>query len=126
SWPLPGTPAGERSSADPTGPGPTRATMHRRPVRDDRCRADAGTLASPHPTHQERPVMPQIHLRAEPGDYAPLVLLPGDPNRARKIAERFDGGLAQSKLVTEHRAMYGWTGTYQGHPVSVQTSGMGT
>ena len=39
--------------------------------------------------------MPQIHLHAEPGDYAPLVLLPGDPNRARKIAERFDGGLAQ-------------------------------
>ena len=70
--------------------------------------------------------MPQIHLRAEPGDYAPLVLLPGDPNRARKIAERFDGGLAQAKQVTEHRALYGWTGTYQGHPVSVQTSGMGT
>lgn len=70
--------------------------------------------------------MPQIHLRAEPGDYAPLVLLPGDPNRARKIAERFDGGVENSKLVTEHRALYGWTGTYQGHPISVQTSGMGT
>ena len=34
--------------------------------------------------------MPQIHLRAEEGDYAPLVLLPGDPNRARRISERFD------------------------------------
>jgi len=70
--------------------------------------------------------MPQIHVRAEPGDYAPLVLLPGDPNRARMIAERFDGGLAQARQVNEHRALYGWTGTYHGHPVSVQTSGMGT
>jgi purine-nucleoside phosphorylase len=70
--------------------------------------------------------MPQIHLRAEPGDYAPLVLLPGDPNRARKIAERFDGGLATARQVNEHRGLLGWTGTYQGQPVSVQTSGMGT
>jgi Purine-nucleoside phosphorylase len=70
--------------------------------------------------------MPQIHLRAEPGDYAPLVLLPGDPNRARKIAERFDGGLAGARQVNEYRGLLGWTGTYQGHPVSVQTSGMGT
>jgi len=35
--------------------------------------------------------MPQLHLHAEPGDYAPTILLPGDPERARKIAERFDG-----------------------------------
>jgi purine-nucleoside phosphorylase len=70
--------------------------------------------------------MPQIHLRAEPGDYAPIVLLPGDPNRATRIAERFDGGLAKARRVNEHRAMYGYTGTYQGVPVSVQTSGMGT
>ena len=39
--------------------------------------------------------MPQIHLRAEPGDYAPLVLLPGDPNRASWIAEKFDGAGAR-------------------------------
>ncbi len=70
--------------------------------------------------------MPQIHLRAEPEDYAPIVLLPGDPNRATRIAERFDGGLAGSKRVNEHRLMYGYTGTYQGRPVSVQTTGMGT
>src|SRR2546421_100476 len=38
--------------------------------------------------------MPQIHLHAEPGDYAPVVLLPGDPNRATRIAARFDGGEA--------------------------------
>ena len=68
--------------------------------------------------------MPQIHLRAEEGDYAPLVLLPGDPNRARRIAERFDAG--STRQVNEHRTLYGFTGTYGGVPVSVQTSGMGT
>lgn len=70
--------------------------------------------------------MPQIHLRAEPGDYAPLVLLPGDPNRATRIASRFDGGLQNARKVNEHRGMFGYTGTWQGRPVSVQTTGMGT
>jgi len=68
--------------------------------------------------------MPQIHLRAEEGDYAPLVLLPGDPNRARRISERFDSGSARQ--VNDHRGLLGFTGTYNGSPVSVQTSGMGT
>lgn len=68
--------------------------------------------------------MPQIHLRAEEGDYAPLVLLPGDPNRARRISERFDAGSARQ--VNDHRGLFGFTGTYNGAPVSVQTSGMGT
>jgi len=70
--------------------------------------------------------MTQIHIRAEVGDYAPLVLLPGDPNRATRIAELFDGGLEQARLVNEHRGMLGYTGTFQGKLVSVQTSGMGT
>jgi purine-nucleoside phosphorylase len=70
--------------------------------------------------------MSQIHLRAEVGDYAPLVLLPGDPNRATRIAELFDDGLQGSRLVNDHRGMLGYTGTYKGKPVSVQTSGMGT
>ena len=70
--------------------------------------------------------MPQIHLRAEPGDYAPLVLLPGDPGRAKMIAGLFDGGIEKSRLVNEHRALYGYTGTYNDKPVSVQTSGIGT
>jgi DeoD family purine-nucleoside phosphorylase len=70
--------------------------------------------------------MTQIHLRAEVGDYAPLVLLPGDPNRATRVAEMLDGGLEQSRLVNDHRGMLGYTGTYRGKPVSVQTSGMGT
>ena len=49
--------------------------------------------------------MPQIHLRAERGDYASLVLLPGDPNRAQRIAERFDGGLEQTRQVNAHRGL---------------------
>lgn len=70
--------------------------------------------------------MPQIHLRAEPGDYAPLVLLPGDPNRAKLVAGMFDGGLDAARLVNDHRLLLGYTGTYRGVPVSVQTSGIGT
>ncbi len=70
--------------------------------------------------------MPQIHLRAEPGDYAPLVLLPGDPNRATLVAGMFDGGLDGARLVNDHRLLLGYTGTYKGRPVSVQTSGIGT
>jgi purine-nucleoside phosphorylase len=68
--------------------------------------------------------MPQIHLRAEDGDYAPLVLLPGDPNRARRIADRFDEGSVRQ--VNDHRGLLGFTGTFGGVPVSVQTTGMGT
>jgi purine-nucleoside phosphorylase len=68
--------------------------------------------------------MPQIHLRAEEGEYAPLVLLPGDPNRARRISERFDSG--STRQVNEHRGLLGFTGTYHGTQVSVQTSGIGT
>lgn len=70
--------------------------------------------------------MPQLHLHAEPGDYASLVLLPGDPNRARTIAERFDGGPGAVREVNTNRGLLGFTGTYAGAPVSVQTTGMGT
>ena len=69
--------------------------------------------------------MPQIHLRAEPGDYAPTVLLPGDPNRATEIARRLDGGIEACRQVNAHRALHGYTGTYHGQTVSVQTTGMG-
>jgi DeoD family purine-nucleoside phosphorylase len=69
--------------------------------------------------------MPQIHLHADPGDYAPLVLLPGDPNRATLIAARFDGGLGAARLVNDNRGMLGYTGTVDGRPVSVQSTGMG-
>ncbi|CAN5649359.1 purine-nucleoside phosphorylase [soil metagenome] len=70
--------------------------------------------------------MPQIHLRAEAGDFAPLVLLPGDPNRATRVAELLDDGLAGARLVNDHRGVLGYTGTFRGTPVSVQTTGMGT
>jgi 5'-methylthioadenosine phosphorylase/purine-nucleoside phosphorylase len=64
-----------------------------------------------------------IHLRAEPGDYAPAVLCPGDPRRARYIAETFfDPG---ARLVNEERGMLGFTGTFEGRPISVQATGMG-
>jgi purine-nucleoside phosphorylase len=64
-----------------------------------------------------------IHLRAEAGDYAPNVLCPGDPRRARYIAETFfDEGF---RTVNEERGMLGFTGTFQGKPISVQTTGMG-
>ena len=64
-----------------------------------------------------------IHLRAEPGAYAPDVLCPGDPRRAQFIAETFfDPGAV---LVNEERGLLGYTGTYAGRPVSVQTTGMG-
>ena len=66
--------------------------------------------------------MSPVHLRAEPGDFAESVLLPGDPLRAKYIAENF---FEDAKLVTEERGMLGYTGTYKGEPVSVQTSGMG-
>jgi len=69
--------------------------------------------------------MPQIHLHAEPGDYAPLVLLPGDPGRATTIASRFDGGLDAARRVNDNRGLLGYTGTVRGRAVSVQTTGMG-
>jgi len=69
--------------------------------------------------------MTQIHLQAETGDYAAVVLLPGDPNRATRIAERFDGGLEASRLVNSNRGMLGYTGAVDGVPVSVQTTMMG-
>jgi DeoD family purine-nucleoside phosphorylase len=70
--------------------------------------------------------MPQIHLRAERGDYASLVLMPGDPGRATMMAGLLDGGMDKVKLVNQHRSLLGYTGTWQGKPVSIQTSGIGT
>ena len=67
-----------------------------------------------------------IHVAAEAGDFAPVVLLPGDPNRATRIAARFDGGPEQSRLVSDRRGLLGYTGTVDGVPVSVQTTMMGT
>ena len=62
------------------------------------------------------------HIGAQPGEIAPVVLMPGDPLRARWIAETF---LEDAKCYTDVRGMYGYTGTWQGRRVSVQGSGMG-
>ena len=62
------------------------------------------------------------HIGAASGDIAPTVLMPGDPLRARWIAETY---LVDARCYNEVRGMYGFTGTWQGRPVSVQGSGMG-
>jgi DeoD family purine-nucleoside phosphorylase len=63
-----------------------------------------------------------IHVRAEPGDYAEACLLPGDPLRAKYIAETFFDDPVQRNA---ERGMLGYTGTFEGKPVSVQATGMG-
>jgi DeoD family purine-nucleoside phosphorylase len=63
-----------------------------------------------------------IHLRAGEGDYAPAVLLPGDPLRAERVARDFLDGARQ---VNGERGMLGYTGSFEGRPVSVQATGMG-
>ncbi len=65
---------------------------------------------------------PTPHIKATPADFAPTVLMPGDPLRARFVAENF---LTDARLVNNVRGIQGYTGTYQGAPVSVMASGMG-
>ena len=66
--------------------------------------------------------MPTPHISAAPGDFADVVLMPGDPLRAQHIAERF---LQDARQVTAVRNMYGYTGTARGRRVSVMGHGMG-
>ena len=66
--------------------------------------------------------MPTPHISAEPGDFAETILLPGDPLRAKHIAENHLDG---ARLVTEVRGMLGYTGEYKGTPVSTMGTGMG-
>ena len=66
--------------------------------------------------------MPTPHNNAAKGDFAKTVLMPGDPLRAKFIAETF---LTDPKLVNNVRGVQGYTGTYKGVPVSVMASGMG-
>ena len=62
------------------------------------------------------------HIAAEMGDFAKTVLMPGDPLRAQFIAETF---LQDVRQVTAVRGMLGFTGSYEGRPISVMGSGMG-
>ena len=63
-----------------------------------------------------------IHIGAKQGDIAETVLLPGDPYRARWVAETF---LDEARLVTEVRGTLGYTGRWKDNPVTIQGSGMG-
>ena len=62
------------------------------------------------------------HINATSADFAPTVLMPGDPLRAKFVAENF---LENARLVNNVRGIQGYTGTYKGKPVSVMASGMG-
>ena len=65
---------------------------------------------------------PTPHIKATPSDFAETVLMPGDPLRAKFVAENF---LTDARLVNNVRGIQGYTGTYKGVPVSVMASGMG-
>ncbi len=66
--------------------------------------------------------MPTPHISAEKGEFAPSILLPGDPLRAKHIADNF---LDDATQVNAVRNMFGYTGSYDGVPVSVMGTGMG-
>jgi len=63
-----------------------------------------------------------VHIGANKGDIAETILLPGDPLRAKWVAENMLEGAVQYNTV---RNMFGYTGTYKGNRVSVQGTGMG-
>ena len=65
---------------------------------------------------------PTPHIAAKAGDFAKTVLMPGDPLRAKYIAETF---LEDATLVNNVRGVQGYTGMYKGKRVSVMASGMG-
>ena len=65
---------------------------------------------------------PTPHISAKKGEFAPTVIMPGDPNRAKFIAEKF---LTDAKLINSVRCELAYTGLYRGKPVSVMASGMG-
>ena len=65
---------------------------------------------------------PTPHIGCNPGDFAPTVLMPGDPLRAKLVADNY---LTNAKLVNNVRGVQGYTGEYKGKKVSVMASGMG-
>jgi len=66
--------------------------------------------------------MATAHIESQLEDIAPIVLMPGDPLRAKYIAENF---LEDAKLINKTRNMFGYTGTYKGKKITVFASGMG-
>ena len=73
-------------------------------------------------TEQSTPSYPTPHIKASPSDFAKTVLMPGDPLRAKFIAENY---LEDAKCINEVRGMLGFTGYYKGSKVTVFASGMG-
>jgi purine-nucleoside phosphorylase len=63
-----------------------------------------------------------VHISANPGEIAPIVLMPGDPLRAKYVAENW---LSELQLVSQTRNIFFYTGQYKGHRISVGASGMG-
>jgi purine-nucleoside phosphorylase len=63
------------------------------------------------------------HIAANPGDFAPAVLMPGDPKRARRMAEAV---LESPRLISDVRGIEAFTGQCRGRPLSVMASGMGS
>ena len=63
-----------------------------------------------------------VHIHAQPGEIAPIVLMPGDPLRAKYMADRF---LENAQLVSQTRNIFFYTGNYQGRRISIGASGMG-
>ncbi len=66
--------------------------------------------------------IPTPHIEAKKGDFAPVVLMPGDPLRSAFIAQNY---LQDARLINNVRGVQGYTGCYHGRPVSVMASGMG-
>lgn len=71
---------------------------------------------------EKKEAIMSVHIAAKKGDVAEVVLLPGDPFRAKWVAETF---LENPICYTDIRGMYGYTGTYHGEKISVQGTGMG-
>src|SRR4051794_1071705 len=112
-----------RSAAATNRPSPRRATSSRN-TRSTGARPQNSSTSSSDGSVSTRiasRTMP-IHVRAEQGDYAEAVLLPGDPLRAKYIAETYLEGVEQRNA---ERGLLGYTGTWNGKPVSVQGTGMG-
>jgi len=86
------------------------------------CPHPGGTGPDASGTLWYRVPMTPLHVRARQDDIAPFVLLPGDPDRARHIADRF---FEAPRPTNTYRQLLGFSGTYKGMPVTVQTTGMG-
>src|SRR5687768_11067103 len=124
-WQSPASPSSPRTATN--RPSPRRATSSRKTrstgsrAQNARISSSRGSKSSPIDEKIGSRPMPS-HVRAEPGEYAAACLLPDGRLRAKYIAETY---LGNPMLRNEERAMYGYTGEFDGKPVSVQATGMG-